>query len=338
MDLVVPSIEENAFFVTTSMILTPDQERDTCPGNKDVQHCNSTDNSCPSKKGLYDPMSQGIYTGNCCSDTISPFQCTSTLNSTYPYDAADRCEVMAWCPTEIDSKSVAQHVENIGAFTVFVKVDVAFSAFGKTRSNTMDKDGTGLPVDGYNLFSLNEIIGNATGGKIKTVNEDIQTNGAIILMESQWNCNFTGNNDDDCNPVWKVSRIDSEPDTISYGFNYRAVNYDTNMNTRLLRKLYGIRVVYTVSGMGREFSFATLTVTFGAGLAYLGVAAFLADIVLEKFLPESDMYMAMKNKEEKKSGGVSLHIVDDKDNGNVNADYREFSESTHENGIGTVNQ
>ena len=70
------------------------------------------------------------------------------------------------------------------------------------------------------------------------------------------------------------------------------------MERRLLRKLYGIRVVFTTAGEGREFSFAQLTVTFGAGLAYLGVAAFLTDIVLEKFLPQSEEYDKLKNRDD----------------------------------------
>ena len=60
------------------MIRTPNQQRDTCPGNQDVSPCNNTYNPCPNMTGLYDPMSQGIYTGKCCSDTIQPFQCNSS--------------------------------------------------------------------------------------------------------------------------------------------------------------------------------------------------------------------------------------------------------------------
>lgn len=69
------------------------------------------------------------------------------------------------------------------------------------------------------------------------------------------------------------------------------------MQKRLLRKLYGIRVVYAVSGIGRKFSLAMISVTFGAGLAYLGIAAILADIVMKHFLSESETYVAMKHKE-----------------------------------------
>ena len=69
------------------------------------------------------------------------------------------------------------------------------------------------------------------------------------------------------------------------------------MTHRLLRKLYGLRIVFTTTGQARKFSFGALCVTFGAGVAYLGVASFLADIVLERFLPNSKELEAIKNRD-----------------------------------------
>eukprot|EP01083_Nonionella_stella_P222540 794005_1 len=327
MDLVYPSLEEDAFFVTTSMIITPNQQRDYCPGNKDVPACNSTNYKTVCLNGTYSAMSQGIYTGNCCYSNQTN-QCSNN------YTSNDRCEVKAWCPNEHDSKSVAQHVVNIGAFTAFVKVDIAFrfkSGFAVSRSNTYDINHDGSPSDGYNLFTLDEIIGNATNGKITNVSNNIITNGAIILMESQWDCNLD-KGENKCNPTWKFERIDSQPGTMSYGFNYRTVTYDINMSRRMLRKLYGIRVVFTTSGTGGRFSFAALTVTFGAGVAYLGAAAFISDIVLERFLPQSQAYARMKTKvtDDKKIISMSSKNVNNPDH------YHNLSLSTHDEEAGTI--
>jgi len=274
MDLVVPSVEEDAFFVTTSMILTPNQSRSICAGNDDVSFCNDT---TPCSAGTYSPKSQGIYTGKCSSN--------------------NRCEVRAWCPLE-DTTEHAQtknQVVNMGAFTAFVKVDVAFSEFGISQSNTLDKNNDGAPINGYNLFSVDDIVKSATDGTLNASDSTIVSHGAIILMESNWNCDLD-QPIKKCGPKWKFFRIDSQPGTMSYGYNYRVVTYDVNMERRMLRKLYGIRVVFTVSGTGSKFSFSALTVTFGAGLAYLGVAAFLTDIVLENFISQSDLLGKFKNK------------------------------------------
>ena len=70
------------------------------------------------------------------------------------------------------------------------------------------------------------------------------------------------------------------------------------MENRLLRKLYGVRVVFVTTGQGGAFYLLTLSVTLGAGLSYLAVAAIVTDIVLEKFLPQSAMYERMKNRDD----------------------------------------
>eukprot|EP00484_Ammonia_sp_Unknown_P028800 CAMPEP_0197047796 /NCGR_PEP_ID=MMETSP1384-20130603/23241_1 /TAXON_ID=29189 /ORGANISM="Ammonia sp." /LENGTH=412 /DNA_ID=CAMNT_0042479799 /DNA_START=36 /DNA_END=1274 /DNA_ORIENTATION=- len=314
MDLVFPALEEDAFFATTSMILTANQSRGKCPGNKDVPACDSSNYTTVCVKGTYDSMSQGIWTGQCC---------TANGNCSAQYTPNDRCEVKSWCPTEDDSSSAAVKVVNVGTFTAFIKVDVEFAdPCSVSRSNTLDRAGTGAPVDGYNLFSLDEIVGNATGG-VSNVS-DIAGHGGIVLMESSWVCDFD-KGADGCDLDWKFYRIDSEPDTISSGFNYRTISYDTNMESRLLRKLYGLRVIFTTSGMGRKFSFAQLTVTFGAGLAYLGVAAFLTDIVLEKFLPQSDQYERLKNKDDRVISQRNVNLATAAD-----AEYHDLSLSTHD--------
>ena len=98
-----------------------------------------------------------------------------------------------------------------------------------------------------------------------------------------------------CNPKYKFSRIDGQSNSISNGFNFRSVNYDTMADYRLLRKLIGIRVIMVVDGQGGKFDIPTLTLTFGAGLAYLSVAKIITDYVLENFLPNSQKYDKMKN-------------------------------------------
>jgi len=229
---------------------------------------------------------------------------------------------MGWCPLEDTAKNAQMNnqVINAGAFTAFVKVDIAFSEFGISQSNTLDKNGDGSPIDGYNLFSVNEIISNATNGDINDIS-DVATNGAIILMESNWNCDLDKGKDK-CSPKWKFFRIDSQPGTMSYGYNYRVVTYDTNMESRMLRKLYGIRVVFTVTGTGGKFSFAAMSITFGAGLAYLGIAAFLTDIVLENFLHQSEAYGRLKHKA---VGHQAIFSVNPESHGPADMNYHDLS-------------
>ena len=132
MDLVQPSIEENAFFVVTARYhnqsvivqynhqwcdwcpipffgdyfraITPNQTRQLdCEGNGDVPEC-SAENTTLCTQQLYSPESQGIFTGSCSTN--------------------GRCEMYSWCPLENDSNP--DIVNGVGAFTAFVKVDIKF--------------------------------------------------------------------------------------------------------------------------------------------------------------------------------------------------------------------
>eukprot|EP01083_Nonionella_stella_P018116 50643_1 len=307
MDLVVPNIEEDAFFITTSMILTPNQSRGLWSGNGDCPACSTANASQACPRGSYSSESQGIWTGNC--------------------GTTGRCEVYGWGPPEQDTDKTV--VDNVGTFTAFVKVDASFSDFGVSRSNTLDKAGNGHPVYGYNLFSVDQILSNATKGVFTTVGGKVQTKGAIILMQAKWDCDLD-QSEANCDMKWLYFRLDNQTGSISAGFNYRSVSYDSMMEHRLLRKLYGIRVVFTVTGQARRFSFGQLCITFGAGVAYMGVATVLTDIVLQNFLPNSRRLAAMKNREH----DDMIHDAP----GPAGGDYTEMSHSDTGRNIVTQNE
>ena len=94
--------------------------------------------------------------------------------------------IQGWCPLEDDS--IIHQISNVENFTTFVHVDVRFNTFDIARSNTFDKYKTGKPVLGYNLFKINDMVVEATKGKLQT--DDIAKNGMIILANAYWNCNF----------------------------------------------------------------------------------------------------------------------------------------------------
>eukprot|EP01083_Nonionella_stella_P211178 763841_1 len=224
MDLVNPSNELNAFFITTAITSTRNQTQTTCNGDEDAPLCTHTDTSNCTEQ-YFSPNAQGIYTGNCGSN--------------------NRCQLFTWCPVEDDS--VMDIVENIGNFTVFVKIDVSFDRFGIKRTNTYDVLGTGAPVFGLNLFTINEMLNAATDGKVSNY-KDIATSGAILLVSSHWNCDFD-ENVNKCVPHFTFERVDDLAETISYGFNFRTVNYDVTKKYRLLEKLHGLRVMFLIEGV-----------------------------------------------------------------------------------------
>jgi len=250
MDLV--AIEENAFFVVTSRVTTPNQTRGVCEGNEDVQECSEADATpCTTQHidagtdAMYSWKSQGIFTGNCAAN--------------------GRCEVYSWCPLEDDS--TPDIVNGVGAFTTFVKVDINFQTFGVSRNNYGPENGP-EPTFGYN----------------STVFGPLKANTATYPLK-------------ECKPRYRFQRMDGDEGSISTGFNIRTITYGTDGRTRYLEKRMGIRFVFIIQGIAGRFNFAALTVTAGAGLAYLGLAAIVADLILVRFLPQSAEYTKQKIKE-----------------------------------------
>ena len=93
-----------------------------------------------------------------------------------------------------------------------------------------------------------------------------------------------------------MKRSDDTPNTVSVGYNFRTVDYNPTQEYRVLKKLYGIRVIFIVDGRAGKFDWVVLSVTLGAGLAYLGIASVVSDIILENFLKESKTYVANKER------------------------------------------
>ena len=109
------------------------------------------------------------------------------------------------------------------------------------------------------------------------------------MFESKWDCDLDSATSD-CVPNYIISRLDNQTDSISSGFNFRTAFYEDDCKRRTLKKLHGIRIIFFTSGTGGQFDLASLTITLGAGLFWIGVASVLTDIVLENFLPESVVY------------------------------------------------
>ena len=89
----------------------------------------------------------------------------------------------------MENKSNVEIINNIGRFTVFVRIDASFEEFDVYRENQYDTKGTGKPVLGYNLFTIDGILSTATDGKV-TSHKQIAKTGVVILISSVWNCNL----------------------------------------------------------------------------------------------------------------------------------------------------
>jgi hypothetical protein len=76
-DIIVPPVENNAFFITTNIVITPNQARGECAERAAVAPCR-TGTDCPAGRAASN-LGSGVNTGVCNTTTGS-------------------CQVYAWCP------------------------------------------------------------------------------------------------------------------------------------------------------------------------------------------------------------------------------------------------
>jgi len=282
--------DNGGVFIATNIMRT-EQARGRClgtyhdeaciPGGPDVNNCT---------EGFLSRT--GMQTGHCNASKVQP--------------GMHRCEVIGWCPGEPEEDEISP-LGNVGNFTLFLRTNVKFpgmqDADGKTLEFT-NANGT-VPTFGWNLFSLNDILG---FGGIRY--EDIQATGADVVMNIYFDCDLDLGMEK-CGPrlPFEVVRLDTPNSELSRGYNMRWLSavsfvpdvesapdavFDVGGDTRAVVKAFGPRIRVQITGQGRRWDLMRLTTTLGAGLALLGVATLVVDLLLLYVLPLKHTYQGLK--------------------------------------------
>jgi hypothetical protein len=276
-DVVKPPVEDGAAFLSTNFLRTRGQTRGTCDG---IDTCKSN-NDCV---GLsHNADASGIRTGLCTPDGF--------------------CQVQGWCPVEenIPGRATFNYLQGVDAFTLFLRVSVSFQTKNPIRTDS----GSSL-VMGKTLFSASDLL-----EKAGITYEQVRQLGSLVAISYDWDCDLDVAISK-CKPAFAVARLDDPTSKFSTGFNYRYADYYTSINYtafnssevhqrpieyRDLYKVYGMRFVVLVSGTGRKFDIKNLATNLGSGLAMLGIAATVADVLLMYVLPKRQLYRQVKVKE-----------------------------------------
>ncbi|XP_063448931.1 P2X purinoceptor 4-like isoform X3 [Mytilus trossulus] len=282
-EYVVPPQENNAFFVITNLIETPKQTIGICSEDPKVLGANCTTSSqCPAGKVL--PAGNGVLTGECNT-------------------AVGRCFIRAWCPVENGAAKAPNPPALLGSkdFTVFIKNNIQFPKFKVKRRNLLDFFNNSMlsscrynqnhPEDQYcPIFILNDIV-NLTGSSY----EEMAGSGGVIEIQIQWNCNLDLS-ESDCVPKYIFRRLDSSDYKISKGYNFRYAKYYKENDTeyRTLFKAFGIKFILSVTGEAGKFNLEPFLINVGSGLAILGMATVICDIVVLYFLKARNLYKDKK--------------------------------------------
>jgi len=289
-DVVTPAKEENAFFATTSYQITPKQTRGECTTPSSVLSCTTVNNTC--QYGLVSSKWSGIQTGNCLTE---------------PGAASGYCGLYSWCPIEQDA--TPDRVYNVESFTAFTKAYARSNRFGVSVTNVKNS------TDGQlNLFSIGQTLSDCRPGYPSSnisitcanmpnyFNNDTNgeyKSGALIIGIFNWDCDLD-RDVKDCSPSVSFYRVDSPKSSFSKGYNFRYTKtFGTYNGTewtefRDLYKVYGLRYVFLAGGRGGKFDFVALGTSLGSGLALLGVATLLTDLLVVYIAPQRQNYKVHK--------------------------------------------
>jgi len=290
-DFVVPPTQNNAFFVTTNMIITPNQTMSECsetPDDDGGEECEH-DMDCPA--GEVGVMGHGINTGRCV-----PWQWAN--DSSLPHKFNFTCQIKGWCPVEIgdpmDNKAVLEDSKHL---SVLIKNQIEFPKFGKKRTNILaTQNKTYLKNCHYNedtdpfcpIFTLDTIV--TLAGENYS---EMSVSGGVISLGIYWDCDLDHEFLTHCRPEYNFRRLDHPSAKIAPGYNFRHANFFGD-DRRTLYKVYGINFVVNVWGRAGKFSVIPTLMNLGAGLALLSITTVICDIIVLYFLKNGEFYKDKK--------------------------------------------
>ncbi|XP_037536540.1 P2X purinoceptor 4-like [Nematolebias whitei] len=284
-DFVTPPQGDNSFFVLTNLVETPEQTQSRCPELPNPSTICVDDCDCTA--GFSDPQGNGIQTGLC--ENYSP--------------TVKTCEVLSWCPLEIDTKlperALLAAAEN---FTVLIKNSISYQKFNFHRRNLLPHiNSSYLKRCEFNrksdpdcpIFRLKHIVSEA-GEDF----QDMAVKGGILGILIDWSCDldwWAGK----CYPKYSFRRLDNKnsANNIAPGYNFRFAKYYKTADAeerRTLIKAYGIRFDVIVFGTAGRFGIIPTIVNLGATLAFLSLAPAITDWFMLTCMRKRELYSRQK--------------------------------------------
>ncbi|XP_029998657.1 P2X purinoceptor 4b [Sphaeramia orbicularis] len=284
-DYIIPPQGDHSFFVLTNMVVTPKQTQSRCP---ELPNPSTTCvDDCDCIEGRTDTRGNGIQTGLC----VNYSQTVQT------------CEVLAWCPLEIDTQipepAMLAAAEN---FTVLIKNSVTFPKFNVHRRNILPHiNSSYLKRCEFNrktdpdcpIFRLKHILSEA-GEDF----QDMAVKGGVLGIIIDWSCDLDWWARK-CVPKYSFRRLDNKHpvNNVAPGYNFRFAKYyktPDGEETRTLIKAYGIRFDVIVFGTAGKFGIVPTIVNLGAALAFLSLLPAVSDWFMLTCLSKKHYYSQHK--------------------------------------------
>ena len=157
-------------FIATRLVHTH-QAQGMCLGVSSDEECSKEKNTCV--EGYF--SRNGRQTGRCLPTKKDDPK------------ASHFCEIKGWCPAEAEDDDEVPPLENVGNFTVFIRMNVKFPGMYNENGKeiTWDNANGTEPTMGWNLFTLENITSTDDANFTK-----ISTAGSDQLLNVYFDCNL----------------------------------------------------------------------------------------------------------------------------------------------------
>lgn len=284
-ELTYPGLERGNVFVATKIVIT-EENRGVCEDRN--MRCMSADD---------------------CSKDVSA-ECTPNK----------MCKEPSWCPVLVDNEPQEEVYKlNTAEVVIWVKSAIQFGLLKPERLFHDSMSPVAYPKAGFNTITLRQILLECTP---PVRYEEVSELGAAIEVQWQWNCNVDFPT---CEKKMVARRMDVKLDEESIGFNfgwpfYMGDDSTSNSDHRELKKMYGIRLYFRTVGTGQKISLAMIIFKMSTGLALLGFAPIIADLLMLNCFKLSKKYMARKYVYSQDFSDYFDSLEEDMEFGEVDAD------------------
>jgi len=197
------------------------------------------------------------------------------------------CVEPSWCP--VGDPEV--YKLPTGSAHIWVKSGVTFRKLAGNKLFSTDMTNIiRFPNPHHNTYRITDLL-QQCDPPVRF--EEVSELGAAVEVTFIWNCQVSSPYP--CEKILKARRVDNLLDQDHIGYEFDHVEYDpTNPDKRTRFKKFGIRFVFATIGTGSALSMQIIIFQVSTGMALVGFAPLLADIIMLKFLPNSKKYHARK--------------------------------------------
>lgn len=197
------------------------------------------------------------------------------------------CKEPSWCEVGKENAQPEVYKLDTSGIRVWVKSAIQFVELDKEKVfiNKLEEPIM-YPKEDYNTFTVRDLL-MICDPPVRF--EEVAELGAAIEVQMVWKCNVEGS----CHRAPRARRVDVLMDEDKIGFTFSFPFY-TGEDERVENKMSGIRFYFRTAGTGYKVSIAAIIMKCSTGIALLGFAPIIADLMMINCFKLSKKYAARK--------------------------------------------